>query len=350
MSSYDYKLDNVYLNKPKNRARSHSLHNELQNELLRVEANNIYKENCLIGMKRIPSNSLDMVCTDPPYFLDQMDNMWSKEKLDKRLVVGYVHKLPVGMKFDKSQSKKFYEFYLEVSLEIFRILKPGGVFLSFSSPRLYHSMAMAMDDAGFEIRDMLGWVYLQGQVKACSHNHVIERDSSKTEEEKEELKELMKDTKTMQLRPAIEPICMAVKPIEGRLIDNYQKYGTGMMHVNNLTKVGSSKYSPANILTTPPLELPELELPEISNLDKVFQVQKPTIKEKGDYNNHISVKPLSLISHLIRLFTKENAVVLDPFMGSGTTAVACKTTKRQYIGFEINNYYLEICKKRLSDV
>ena len=59
------------------------------------------------------------------------------------------------MSFRKSQTKESYEFYYQVSLSALRILKPGGFFLSFAAPRLYHSIAMACDEAGFEIRDTI---------------------------------------------------------------------------------------------------------------------------------------------------------------------------------------------------
>jgi len=84
-------------------------------------------------------------------------------------------------------------------------------------------------------------------------------------------------------------------------------------------------------------------------MDRVFLVSKPTKKEKGEYNTHLSVKPVSLISHLIKLFTKEKAVVLDPFMGSGTTAVACVQSNRTYVGFDINKEYIKIAERRIQD-
>jgi len=115
-------------------------------------------------LRTIPENSVDMVCTDPPYFLDGLGDEWNKESLDKKGSSSVVGNLPKGMKFDRNQSKKFREFYQKVSSEVFRVLKPGGAFISFSSPRLYHSMTIAVEDAGFEIRDMLGWVYTQSQV------------------------------------------------------------------------------------------------------------------------------------------------------------------------------------------
>jgi site-specific DNA-methyltransferase (adenine-specific) len=294
---------------------------------------------CIEMMKKIPNNSIDMICTDPPYFLDGLGNDWNKEKLDGKGSSSMIGNLPKGMKFDRNQSKKFKEFYKNVSIEAFRILKPGGAFMSFSSPRLYHAMASAMEDAGFEIRDMLGWIYTKSQVKAFSQNHIIDNDKVMSAEKKEQVKELCNNWKTPQLKPAIEPICFAAKPIEGRYIDNFQKYGVGLMNTSQDTKVGQ-EYFPANILVTQDVG---------QDLDKVFLVSKPTKAEKGEYNTHLSVKPTSLIGQLIRLFTKENAIVLDPFMGSGTTAVACIQNNRQYIGFDINKAYIDITHQRITE-
>jgi site-specific DNA-methyltransferase (adenine-specific) len=145
------------------------------------------------------------------------------------------------------------------------------------------------------------------------------------------------------LKPAIEPICLAVKPIEGRYIDNFKKYGTGLMNTGDATKVGAvgEVFFPANIIVTE-------NSAQNKELERVFLVSKPTKKEKGDFNTHLSVKPVELISHLMKLFTKEGAIVLDPFMGSGTTAVACINTNRKYIGFDINKEYIKICEKRIT--
>lgn len=301
--------------------------------------NQVVLGECIEMMKAIPENSIDMVCTDPPYFLDGLGNDWNKSSIDKKGSSNVVGNLPKGMKFDRNQSKKFNEFYAKVSIEIYRILKPGGAFISFSSPRLYHSMAMAVEDAGFEIRDMLGWVYTQSQVKAFSQNHIIDKDKRMTAEQKEQLKELCDNWKTPQLKPAIEPMCFAVKPIEGRYIDNFQMYGTGLMNTSEETKTGDG-YFPSNIVTTESVE---------ETMDKVFLISKPTKAEKKDYNTHLSVKPIQLISHLIKLFTREDAVILDPFIGSGTAALACIESKRKYIGFDINQEYIDIAKKRIDE-
>ena len=98
--------------------------------------NQVQLGDCIAYMKQLPANSIDMVCTDPPYFLDGLGSDWNKESLDQKGSSSRVGNLPKGMKFDRDQSKKFHAFYTQVSAEIFRVLKPGGAFLSFSSPRL----------------------------------------------------------------------------------------------------------------------------------------------------------------------------------------------------------------------
>ena len=90
---------------------------------------------CIDAMKKLTDNSIDMVCTDPPYFLDGLGDDWNKDKIDKKGSSSMVGNLPKGMKFDRKQSKKFSEFYRKVSDEVFRVLKPGGIFASNMVPR-----------------------------------------------------------------------------------------------------------------------------------------------------------------------------------------------------------------------
>jgi site-specific DNA-methyltransferase (adenine-specific) len=124
-----------------------------------------------------------------------------------------------------------------------------------------------------------------------------------------------------------------------RYIDNFQTYGTGLMNTSSETKTGEG-FFPSNIITTDTVE---------ESMDRVFLVAKPNKIEKGDFNTHLSVKPTSLMSHLVKLFTRENAIVLDPFMGSGTTAVACIHSQRQFIGFDTNMEYIKIANRRIKD-
>lgn len=110
-----------------------------------------------------------------------------------------VTSLPSGMRFQRSQSYEFYEWYLSVSRELIRVLKPGAFFFSFSAPRLYHRCASAIEDAGFDIKDLFIWIYTQNQPKAMSLNHVIDR-LDLLDEEKENLKQYLSGWKTPQIK------------------------------------------------------------------------------------------------------------------------------------------------------
>ena len=82
----------------------------------------------------------------------------------------------------------------------------------------------------------------------------------------------------------------------------------------------------------------------IPRISSIIKSRETKIKN----NIHITVKPIQLIEHLIKLFSKKNSLVLDPFLGSGTTALACKNTQRKCIGIEINKEYYDICLSRLN--
>lgn len=285
--------------------------------------NNIVNGDAFEFLKSLPDNSIDACITDPPYFIDNLGTEWNKEEIEqKQNKTGTIKNLPKGMKFDPNQGKEFQKFASELSEEVFRVLKPGGAFICFSQARLYHRLTVAVEDSGFEIRDMLGWVY-EGQAKAFSLERFVDKNKDFSEEEKAQIKTEMSGWKTPQLKPCIEPMCFAQKPKDGKFLDNWLKYNTGLINTN----VQWDNKFPGNII----------------------KCSKPTKKEKGEYNDHLSVKPLELIRHLIKLFTVENAIILDPFLGSGTTAVACMLENRICYGTEREKNYFEIIEKRMLD-
>ena len=281
----------------------------------------LLKGDCLKIINSLENNSLDLIITDPPYFIGTLTNKWKNAKNAN----SHITHLPRGMKFSRKQTENLYNFYLKVSKLLIKKLKPGGYFLSFSAPRLYHSIAMAVSNAGFEIRDMINWVYTQNIPKGMSIQRFIE-SSTLCPQRKRELTEFYKNFKTPMIKSCTEPICVAMKPTEGTFLQNELSFKTGLLDFSN--KVGDNRV-PANVITTDETILP---------YDKNFLVKKPNKKEKNG-NDHPTIKPVHLIAHLIRLFSKENALVLDPFLGSGTTAKACSDTNRRCIGIEKNNHY-----------
>ena len=300
--------------------------------------NKIICGNTLELLPQIEENSIDVVLTDPPYFLNKLDNNWDYEKVSNQDNQYTIKSLPAGMKFDREQGKRFYAWYLDISKEIFRILKAGGFFFSFSSPRLYHRMASAIDDAGFEIRDVFMWLYTQNRAKAMGLDHFIKRlDIDK--KAKEKIREKLNGWKTPQIKSCFEPIAMAQKPADQTYLNNMLKHGVGLFNTN--VRIGDNMY-PANVFTIDSIN----EL-----IDKAFLLPKPTKKEKGEYNDHKTVKPLAICEYMIKLsaFSK-NAVILDPFIGSGTTAVAAKKLGKDYIGIDTNEKYVKITERRLKEL
>lgn len=298
--------------------------------------NKIIHGDALQILPDIADNTVDLVLTDPPYFLDKMDNTWDNKKVASTKYHHVIKSLPAGMKFDKEQGKNFYAWYYKVSMQILRILKPGGFFFSFSSPRLYHRMVSAIDDAGFLIRDCFIWLYTQNQPKAMSLNHFIDK-LKENEGAKDSLKEQLNGWKTPQIKSCFEPIVMAQKEPEGTFLKNFRQYNVGLINTN--IKIGQDMF-PSNVVSTD----------EINPLvDRCFLISKPDKKEKGSLNTHKTVKPLSLCEHIIKLTTHSgDAVVLDPFCGSGTTLVAAKKLGRQFIGIDKNKEYIEIAELRIE--
>ena len=283
----------------------------------------LFHGDCRQGIKAIADNSIDFIVTDPPYFIDGMDDGWNDKKLKtKASKSGIIGGLPIGMKFDREQGEKLQQFLSPLCREFIRVLKPGGFCVVFSQGRLYHRTAMALDLAGFEIRDLLGWKY-EGQAKAFSQNHFIRRDKTMSEEEKQKLIQELDGLKTPQLKPQIEPMVLAQKPKEGTFVENWQKYQVGLVNM----KESLDGMFPGTIM-------------EVSK-----QVRRNETEEKIE---HITVKPVRLITHLIKLFTQPGHIVLDPFMGSGSHGVAAIESDRKFIGFEIEKKYYDIAVTRIA--
>lgn len=301
---------------------------------------NIVNDDSLKYLETLDDNSIDLILTDPPYFIDKLDNNWNSKNITNRKSNSHIKHLPKGMKFDKKQVKNLYDFYLNISRLLFKKLKPGGYYLSFSSPRLYHAIAMACEIAGFEVRDMINWVYTKSMPKGMSVTHLIKKMKNINIDDKEKLIEEYKNFKTPMVKSCFEPVCVCMKPMSTTFIKNELNFKTGLIDFSNKVGINSDRVI-ANIITTEKFN---------DIYDKNFLVSKPNKKEKKSYNTHVTVKPIELMEHLIKIFSKKGALVVDPFLGSGTTAIACKNTGRKCIGIELNKEYFEISKRRLNEM
>lgn len=276
---------------------------------------------CVDVLSDLEDESVHMVLTDPPYFLDGLDSDWSKGN-GKTTSTGTIGTLPVGMKFDSKQSRKLREFLAPVVQHLYRIIKPGGFVLMFSAPRLVHSVMLPLEDAGFELRDQYAWRFTRrAQFKAFSMDHFVKKMKDKKAGEKKEILKQLGGRKTPQLRPEFESIVLAQKPREGTFINNWLKHEVGLVDTSQTLK-GTA---PSTVMT----------------------VEKDL---KLNYNCHLTPKPLRICEHLIRLFSKKGQVVLDPFLGSGTSCVAAYKSNRHCIGIDINPDYIGIANKRIQEL
>ena len=203
---------------------------------------------CIDKLKELKDNSVDSVVTDPPYHLTSWD-IQPKKKY-KRKKKGFMGKEWDGLGEDGIGIANNPELWKEV----LRVLKPGGHLLSFSHSRTYHRQAVAVEDAGFEIRDQIMWIYGSGFPK--SHNigkavdkiqgnerEVVGKDSSgsKRNSMNTDFKggeyDLTKGNSPYEgwgtaLKPAHEPIVMARKPFKGTVANNVLEHGTGGINID----------------------------------------------------------------------------------------------------------------------
>lgn len=278
----------------------------------------LYTGDCMDVLPRFDAGSVHLVVTDPPYFLDGFDDRWTKGKGGPR-GTGAVGGLPPGMKFSVNQGPNLQSFLRPIADELYRVLKPGGFLLMFSAGRLYHRVATAVEDAGFEIRDQYAWRYHgKAQFKAFKQDHFVRQRTDISDSEKDKIIATLDGRRTPQLRQQHEPIVCAQKPREGTFVNNWLTHRTGLIDAG-ATLDGKS---PSTIMT----------------------VEKQSKPQEID---HMTPKPVQLCAHLIRLFSEKGQTVLDPFVGSGSTCVAAQSEGRRSIGIDVNPDYIKLTQKRL---
>lgn len=297
--------------------------------------------NCIDVLSELPEHKFDTCITDPPYELSFKNNKWDSS----------------GISFQKGTWEA-----------VLRVLKPGATALIFGGTRTFHRITVAVEDAGFEIKDVIFYVHAQGFPK--SHN--IQK--SITKEYGKELGDKWEGYGT-QLKPAYEPILVAQKPLDGTYANNAKEHGVAgywidgtripgePVPINKLEswsgfgekkrpdykqEMNTKGRYPANLIHDGGDEVLEL-LPD--GADRFFYCTKASKKEKSFpvINTHPTVKPLELMQYLVRLTrTPNGGEVLDPFMGSGTCGVACVREGRSFFGVDLDENYVDIAKQRIE--
>jgi len=406
-------------------------------------------------LKEIPDNSVDTIITDPPYGLAFMGKEWDSFGTDLQ---------------------KFQEWTRSWASEVLRVAKPGAMLLVFGGTRTWHRLACGLEDAGWEIRDTLMWLYGSGFPKSLNIGKEVDKLQGN---EREVVGKI--DTKRLDyihrirveqgyrpniahasgirtigfsewegygtnLKPAYEPIILAMKPLDGTFAENALKWGVAGLNIDEArietgedlsiertedrkldtknqgwgfkaVSRGNQGRFPANILLdevsaemldeqsgnkrgqlaptkgNEPSTLrrgniygdysgygkPSYTRDGLGGASRFFYVAKVSRSERnagledmpekvggglnatvyGDrrngrvtmqQNNHPTVKPIKLMDYLVKLtkMPNPNQIYLDPFLGSGTTAIAVVLNGRHFIGIEKEPEYVEIAKKRIE--
>jgi site-specific DNA-methyltransferase (adenine-specific) len=367
----------------------------------------LLKGNCLDLLAKLPDNSVDSIVTDPPYELGFMGKSWDNSGI---------------------------AYNVELWAECLRVLKPGGHLLAFGGSRTYHRLACAVEDAGFEVRDQIMWLYGSGFPKSLN------------------LKDEWAGWGTA-LKPAHEPIVVARKPLTGTVANNVLEWGTGALNIDG-SRVGTETITntpagslgngqtmsggkaqddlppttvtgrwPANVIHDgsdevlegfpdskspkpykkkkagwlPPAsthtqnELQSVEYGDEGSAARFFYCAKASKSErnagleglpeqqiaaKGNglnrscatcgaktlggcdcpdrtfenakrQNFHPTVKPIALMRYLVKMVTPLGGTVLDPFLGSGTTACAAILEGFEWLGCEMTEDYWPIIEARV---
>jgi len=414
----------------------------------------LFEGDCLSVLKALPDDSVDSIVTDPPYGLSFMGKKWD---------------------YDVPS--------VEIWRECLRVLKPGGHLLAFAGSRTYHRLVVNVEDAGFEIRDQIMWVYGSGFPKSHNISKAMDKAAG-AEREVIGTKGLHSFTTKTQnlyqsglrsdfekanaltapatpeakqwegwgsaLKPAHEPIVVARKPLIGTLVENVLEHGTGGLNIDgcrigtdvvgwggkgrsgdsatagasrggtqggynyddgearpvegrfpaNFIHDGSDEvvslfpestggHAPKNSKANPFGGVNDTEREEIhygtgsaarffycpkaskaernagleafenkksqhnaGGIGRKVSVEKRLEQGKENApmmkNIHPTVKPVDLMKYLCRLVTPPGGVVLDPFMGSGTTGIAAKVEGFDFIGIEMDAEYLVIAEARIG--
>ena len=363
---------------------------------------------CVEAMRSMPAESVDSVVCDPPYGISFMQ-----------------------ADFDSlGDGPAQQEWHKAWAIEALRILKPGGHLLAFGSPKSYHRLASAIEDAGFEIRDSIFWCFGSGMTKSKHH-----------------------------LKPAYEPIVIGRKATRGTAKANIALHGTGALNPSlclvpftseadereskdknrhadfdsqpsnhgiyspdNRTGVQKGNYNPpgrwpANVVlshdercffhndssdwacvSSCPVRIMDAQsgiskssggageksrggmgkhiygkydlthnganaggIGDIGGASRYFMrfeaepfVYSPKANKKErsegleNRNSHICVKPVAVMAYLCRLVTPVGGIIIDPFMGSGSTGVAALREGFRFIGIEREAEYFAIAEARLD--
>lgn len=288
--------------------------------------------------------SIDAVVTDPPYGIGLRGEPWDRQP-------GW-----------GAGTERFERWTTGWAAECLRVMKPGAHLIAFGAPRTSHRLTAGIEEAGFEIRDQLCWLFGTGVPKAP-----------------------LVGGRSTTLRPGYEPILLARKPLVGTASTNESLHGTGRLGIDearvcderakgnprwpcNVTLTHARRCRGAQCVDTCPIAILDRSKPALrpsrfyycakasrrerdvgcerlpARVGPVYRTARPSHPR---HNTHPTVKPLELMRWLIRLTVPPCGHVLDLFAGSGSTGVAALLEARVFTGIEQDVEYARVARARL---
>jgi len=329
-------------------------------------------------LEKLPTNSHDSWVTDPPAGIGMLEQEWDEPGVNAR--------------------ETFIKFIQDISSRAFRVLKPGAYGLVWSLPRTSHWTGMGLENAGFELRDIVSHVYSNGypknrsSLKPAHESWWLVRKPGSAQVEELQLEHTRVQGRWppnlgfSHLETCVETGTKQVKGQKSRERPPDLKSPTGW----GFKRTGGAMTYPTDedgyetlpeFACAPGCPVASLET-QVPNASRFFYVSKPDPEERhagchdlhwkripsdtgysrvefvewaqlepgarAQGNIHISVKPVSLMRQLTRLITPPSGRVLDCFLGSGTTAIACVYEGLDFTGIERESVYLEIAQARVA--
>ena len=290
--------------------------------------NTITKGDCIELIPNLSDKSIDLFLSDIPYGIslddwDVLHNNTNSALLGKSPAQegksGFKRRgKPINgwARADRNIGLEYQNWCKDWSEKVFPKMKDGSFLFVFGARRTIHRVINAFEDTGFLLKDTLAWKKPSAHHRAQRVSIVLERRGLMEEAKK------WAGWRLGNLAPIWEPIAWFMKPykIGGTITDNILEHELGAMNIDACKLDGAS---PTNLL------------------EYGFR--------KNEKRIHEAQKPFDLIEYLIKLTTIKNQIILDPFMGSGTTALASKNLGRQFIGFETNTDYHIKSMKRIKN-
>lgn len=321
----------------------------------------VIEGDCVDMLSDLEAETIDAIITDPPYGIGFQGQRWDGPAIREAAARATGQRMSTG--------EAYQTWCRGWAAGCLRALQPGAHLAAFGSPRTAHRLACALEEAGFELRDTLIYLYGTGMPKSRR----------------------LPGGRATSLKPAYEPILLARRPPEGPIGRNLEANGTGALNADACRVDGRF---PANVVVShaPGCGFGEctadcaVRLVDVAAgstrapsgrlrpVSRLFYCPKASRKERdagcghlprqaldlfpnaraAGYkappaaNPHPTVKPLALMRWLVRLACPEGGLVLDPFCGSGSTGCAAVLEDRRFLGIELDPGYAEVARARIA--